>query len=504
MNISIKNLISLFIEIKETNLNLQQFCRQNNVAYKPLIARIRSLKKEKNKTKDINRLIALYDSIPKKEYLELEDTIHTSVQRKDGKIEAYYYDIAKKGKKHLKGSFSREEMNTIYRMYSLYGAHLTQREVSRNFPDLTYNDFKRILRAFDISKAISPFAPHMLEECTEAELQDMYLREKEQNLLIRAEQHSVKDTELLLSKYVKKNYELEKRLKLAQEFKVEYPNDIVPTIINHTSESNDSINLYLSDIHIGSYTTTGRMYPENANYGFEEAKRRLIVVLQKLLTFNTFNTVNIVLMGDNIDCAGTFGKTARHDKSIPENLDPREQINQYINLIIWFVDSLVANKISSNYRVYSVPTGNHGGSTEYVANKAIMSIIEKRYPNIYTEVWEEYFGVFQQGTNTFICFHGKDDVYMRSGMPKILDDKTKIMLYEWLHEKGIEGESINFVKGDTHSNTLSSCKRLTYRSVLSLYGASDYANYNFSRNSYGLSYDYMIGNEIVRGTFENM
>jgi hypothetical protein len=78
------------------------------------------------------------------------------------------------------------------------------------------------------------------------------------------------------------------------------------------------------------------------------------------------------------------------------------------------------------------------------------------------------------------------------------------MLYEWLMKEGITSDKIHFIKGDLHSNALSSCARFDYRNVLSLYGASDYSNMNFSRNSYGVSYDLIIGEQVLKGTFENM
>ena len=64
-------------------------------------------------------------------------------------------------------------------MYSYYGSSLTQRIVSRNFPEYSLVDFKRILRAFNITKASAPFAPHMFEEYTEDQLKEIHLREKE-------------------------------------------------------------------------------------------------------------------------------------------------------------------------------------------------------------------------------------------------------------------------------------------------------------------------------------
>ena len=93
---------------------------------------------------------------------------------------------------------------------------------------------------------------------------------------------------------------------------------------------------------------------------------------------------------------------------------------------------------------------------------------------------------------------------MKKGMPLNVDERTKVMIYEWMENNDIEmGSKTHFVKGDLHSNSLNSCKKFDYRNVLSLFGASDYSNFNFSRNSYGVSYDLYIGNIRTIGTFEN-
>lgn len=98
----------------------------------------------------------------------------------------------------------------------------------------------------------------------------------------------------------------------------------------------------------------------------------------------------------------------------------------------------------------------------------------------------------------------KDCAFMKKPMPLNMNDKTQLMLYEWLDSKNIYGDNIHFIKGDLHSNALSSCKKLSYRNVLSLFGASDYSDYNYSKNSYGISYDIITGTNLLRGTIENI
>ena len=45
---------------------------------------------------------------------------------------------------------------------------------------------------------------------------------------------------------------------------------------------------------------------------------------------------------------------------------------------------------------------------------------------------------------------------MKRGMPLNVDERTKVMLYEWLEANDIHSENIHFVKGDLHSNALNS------------------------------------------------
>lgn len=451
------------------------------------------------------------ENLPEKEEIieevETDDKAETSyVRDDDGKIRFYKYQIFKKNKAPLCGKLTREEMNTIHRLYSYYGDSLTQRVISRHFVDLSLIDFKRILRAFNITKASAPFAPHMIEECTENELRDIQLREKENSFLRKAEEDQIKNHEKLLKKYAQENIDLKNQLATLSGFQVSLPDNIEPVILPEYSPVGQSINLYLSDLHLGASVTTGTLYQENVEYGFDEAKRRLTKVLEALNDFDCFDNFNLVLLGDNIDCCGFTGKTARLDHIMPENMDAREQGNKFIELMMWFIDSLASadRELISKLRIFSVPCGNHGGTFEYMCNKALLAYVNAKYPNVETTMWEEFYGKFEQNGHVFICMHGKDDLYMKKGLPLELNDKTKVMLYEWLNENRIYDNNVHFIKGDLHSNALSSCKRLDYRNVLSLFGASDYSNYNFSRNSYGVSYDLLIGEHLIRGTFENM
>lgn len=444
------------------------------------------------------------DAVASTEVLDTDDTSEISYERDaDGKIIAYVYKIYKKNKPALSGRFTRNEMNDIYRLYSYYGTSLTQREISRKFPELSLVDFKRILRAFNIYKASAPFAPHMFEEYSEEELRAMQLREKENDFLKKAEEDRVRNNEKLLKKYAQENIELKETIKHLEGISFKFLEESITPIqipkVNMVTD-NDLI-LHLSDLHIGAKLESGAMYQNP--WDEKEVLRRLEVLLKKISSMGDFNTVVINLLGDNLD--GMDNQTSRRDHYMPQNMDNMEQVQSFIRIMEWFVSSIYESGICNKIKIYSVKCGNHDGITGYVATMALLYKLKAMYPGfVETTLFDEFFGSYEFKGHKWIICHGKDEKFMKKGLPLNLDEKNKVMLYEWLDSKQIYGDNIHVIKGDLHSENINSCKKLDYRNVLSLFGNSDYSNYNFSRNQYGVSYEMFIGDNLVRGTFENI
>ena len=403
---TIKKYTDILNSVKDSGKSLRAFCNENNISYSNLRSLFAELRK--NQLKETQNLVNLYNQITNKfvENLDTDDRAETTITRDDnGKIISYNYKIFRKNKSPLIGSLSREEMNLIHRLYSYYGDSLTQRTISRHFVELSLIDFKRILRAFNITKASGPFASFMYEEYTEEELRDIQLREKENSFLRKAEEDLIKNNEKLLKKYAQENIELKDKLKKAQ-FNVEL-DKIIPYTIEVNNNSDRIINLYLADMHIGATVCSGALYKDNVNYGKDEIIRRLKCIIQNLIEIGPFGKINLVLVGDNIDCCGIYGRTARLDHEMPENMDPREQANTFLSIMRWFVSSLIAT-FKCELEMFSVPCGNHAGNFEYICNKALMSIINVEFPNIKTTLWEDFHGVFEVNGLKFIICHGKN------------------------------------------------------------------------------------------------
>ena len=442
---------------------------------------------------------------------QIEDRSKTTLIRDDnslisvgdqkiGRIKSYKFLIQIHKEPDLIGELSREEMNMIYQFYSAEGANLTQRQTCRYFPQYTLRNFKRILRAFNITKACSPLAPHIIEEHSVDELVELGWKSKEDSYLRRFEQQRNKLAEDKLKDVLKENFELKNQIETLSniDFNIKIPEYKAPTPIKHDeSKYNKSIMIHLADLHIGAKVESAPLY-EN-NYNKEEIYRRINRLLYKLTQMGPFDTIVLNLMGDSLD--GMDAQTARRDHFLPQNMDNLEQINTYLEVMEYFIVNL--KQLATEFYIYSVNSGNHDGITGYVTTKALLYKINVICPDIQTKLFDTFFGSYQFNGETWVITHGKDSRYMKRGLPLNIDEKSKTLIYEWLDDNQIFGNNIHIIKGDLHSDNYNSCLRFDYRNCLSFFGGSDYSNYNFSRNSYGVSYELFINDVQVKGTFIN-
>lgn len=495
--ISEKKVKELIIELKELS-SLKDSKRKPKYWYEAK----RNVVNSDNISSDlIKSFLDEYNRVKKSvttEKVETDDKAIIDVERdEEGNIQYYIFEIFRKDAPTFKGRLDRKEMELIYSLYSIYGQNLTQKIVSRNFPEYTFVEFKRILKAFNIYKASSPFPTHLLEELSEEELYQRTLREKENNITRRLEKDELKEANKLINKLVKENQDVKKQLDSINNIKVNLTGLNNYSYIPSNIKSDTSIIIHLSDLHIGSKCESNTLYPNK--WDKEELERRLEILADKIYELGHFDTLILNLLGDNLD--GMDNQTARRDHIMPQNMDNMEQVSTFIEVMSKFI--LRIRNFANKVKIYSVKDGNHDGITGYVATLALINVIQNIAPEISSLLFKDFIGKYTFKGHTYLLCHGKDDKFMKRGLPLNLDEKSKIMIYEWLEENGVHGDNTHFIKGDLHSNALNSCKRFDYRNVLSLFGASDYSNYNFSRNSYGVSYDLFIGNTRTIGTFEN-
>ena len=293
------------------------------------------------------------------------------IRDEDGKIKFYEFKVLRKDKAPLTGRLTRDEMNNIHRMYSYYGMSITQREVSRYFPEYSLIDFKRILRVFSITKAVAPFAPHIIEEHTQEELVNMQMREKENDFLRTMEEQSIKNDRLLLKKYALENVELKRKLEEGIHIELDGLNlTNLTKYVPKKSCGKQDIIIYLSDMHIGAYVSSLSIYSNP--YDKAEVERRLRLITDELFRLNAlyggFNNIYVCNLGDSLD--GYNGQTTRGGHSLPQNMCNKEQIHTFIECMAEFFDTL--NHMNYNKMKYiCVGESNHDGDFGYAANVAL-------------------------------------------------------------------------------------------------------------------------------------
>lgn len=276
-----------------------------------------------------------------------------------GKITGYKFKILIRDKPTLQGTLTREEVDLMYRLYSSEGSNLTQRSVSRYFPSYTYQDFKKILRAFNITKASPPIAPHVLEEKTLEELTQLVLQNKENDFLRKFEQDRSRLTEIKLKEMTEKYFNLKQQMADFKEFLSDLKLDIPINIAKpmHTSTTKTII-VYLSDMHIGADVSKFSLYENTFN--LEAAKMRMNKVINQIKTFLIsplgYNVI-ICNLGDSLD--GYNGETTRGGHLLPQNMNNKEQIKSFLTVMsMLFVELSRLDRIAS-LKYYAVEGGNH-------------------------------------------------------------------------------------------------------------------------------------------------
>ena len=410
------------------------------------------------------------------------------------KINEYYYDIKIRDKQSLTGFFTRDEMELVYKLYSnLDGAGLTQRAVGRYFPSLTFRDFKRILKAFSITKSSTPLAPHQIEEMSVDNIAEVIFKNKENLALKRLENERNRVTEVQLKNTRKELIDAKKQLTNIQELMVNVNlSEVKPFVIEKTDIDEEiSLVLYLSDMHIGAYNSKRKTLYDDNVFNKEAVIKRLNQIIKQIRkevdTYGVFDKIIVVNLGDALD--GYDSKTTRGGHILPQNMDNETQFMVFIDTIRSFIDTIYTNKLCNNVEYYSVNGGNHDGSFGWVANKSLEMYFNVKYPDMVVEVFNKFIDTMEYGVHTFVLTHGKDDTDKKFGFPMYLNDKTENYFNEFLDNHSIYKDNIHVISGDLHQATSFWGKRFRYKKVASLFGSSKWIQHNFGNTKAATNYD---------------
>ena len=445
---------------------------------------------------EYNRIKRTYTT--KTDCIETDDRAITNVERdEDGLIQYYTFEIFRRDSPTFSGKLDRKEMETIYRLYSIYGANLTQKIVSRNFPEFTFVEFKRILRAFNIYKADSEFAPHIIEEKTEEELINLHNQNKENNVLRRIEKDQLAEANKLINKLAKENQELSKSSKLFTEllkYDSTYKNDASTKEINNNA-GEETLVIWLSDLHIGAYNEKFGFY-QLPNYDKKEITRRLDKVLSKF-SRKSYESVVVVDLGDSID---QYNKeTTRGGHILPNNMTDKEMSHLYLDCMEYFFNSLYDSTDADSYYYFSIGESNHSGDFGWALNLALSYKLQKIGWNTYVSDYP--IDNFSINNLVFIYTHGKNNYTQSKQFPLTLNPQTELYFANYIAENHLNrnDEKIFIVKGDLHQYAYTSGKQFDYVSVGSMYATSQYIAANFGNTPWSINYSIIENNDVQFG-----
>jgi hypothetical protein len=413
-----------------------------------------------------------------------------------GQITNYKYKILVRDKPTIEGSLSREEVDLMFRLYSAEGSNLTQRSVSRYFPSFTFQDFKKVLRAFNITKASSPLAPHVIEEKPKEELAKLTFENKENDYLRYLEQNRTKLTEVKLREMTGKYYDLKQQIADFKEFIGDLNFDIKIEFKKPEKTNEKTIIVYLSDMHIGAAVSPYSIY-EN-EFSFETATKRLQRIYEKIVDLAvTTGATNIIVcnIGDTLD--GYNGETTRGGHALPQNMNNKDQFKNFLKMMTQFFADISTSGFFSSIKYIAVDGGNHDGDFGYMANKALEGILGILNPEINVTIFEKYIEYFRVDNHTFVVCHGKDAKDVFKNMPLVINDKTENQINEFLDYNAIYGKNVHFIKGDLHQSATTYANRFRYKSVASFFGSSEWIHKNFGNTKAAVDIDIIDGDSIL-------
>ena len=411
------------------------------------------------------------------------------------KISSYKFDILIKDKPTFSGELSRTEMELIYRLYSSEGANLAVKSLAREFTQYTQQELKKILRAFSITKACSPLAPHQIEEMNIEDAVGFSVRMKENAIIKKVEEERIRHNEQRVKELTKEVLNLKDRQNQLKTIlgEVNYPNS--PIKFSFKSRTKTLI-ISLSDIHVGASVSNNSIYYNEWNE--EELNNRFELIVKSLSKFDEIDNIVVFNLGDSLD--GYKGETTRGGHLLPQNMNDKEQVKVFIRQMLQFFDNLYETfDVPMSY--YCVGESNHDGDFGWLANEKLASMLELKYPDMPIEIFDKYMDFVEINGTMFILSHGKDNKDMFRNLPLVLDINTESKINEYIDYYGLEQvtDNIIFVKGDLHQSALTHGKKFSYWSVGSIFGASEWIHKNMGNSKAYCDYA-ILHND---GTFMN-
>lgn len=468
----------------------KELCEASNTAMAPKSVIIRRNEYRLRKKAEAEAKLNTYSKEVKydsSEDEEFEDRATTEIIRDSmGKIIEYKFTILRRDNEPFTGTLTLDQMQNLYFLYSNQGRNLPTNKVLESFPQYTINELKKIIRAFNITKCSEPFAPHFIETHTDEELRDFRIRYKGE----RSANAAMRDESKGLQDYIKQQAQKLKDLKTQlNDYDSMFKSLNLPTFDFKPTSSNKrdrSLILYPSDMHIGCYIQKRSTFYHP--YDLPEIKRRIDKMLEPFMG-QSYDEIIIANLGDTID---GFNAMTSRGTILPQIADGNKEIFQWFMEAMMYMMSKINSGMKYNLlRYYSVGDSNHGGSIEYVCQKALeYALLNAFKEDVIVEIFDENYGMFNVYDQNYLITHGKDSNEMIKNLPLTINRNPEVELrMNQLLDRKFKVQYAHIIKGDLHQSATTYGDRFRYRSVGCMLGSSEWTAANFGDNDAIVDYD---------------
>lgn len=271
---------------------------------------------------------------------------------------------------------------------------------------------------------------------------------------------------------------VEKFLNHSKAFQI-YDKDAEKALIGTVTDEHIGMNPSPDNKGLFNYEYTPEIYNEKLEIYFNS-------LVQQRDIFGTFEVLYLDNLGDRQD--GYNGFTTRGGHALEQNMTNEEVFEFCVESKLRLVENCINNGIAAKYVLVDVSNDNHSGQFGLMINMAVSKIINALYSSkiVETKILRKFFEVIKYGNHTFIKTHGKDEKYMKRGMPFNLDDKTIRFINEYISHYNLGG-FIHLDKGDLHQKGYKRYKLFDYNNFMSFAPPSNWIGHNIGDSYSGFT-----------------
>ena len=484
---TVKKYTDIFNAIEESGLSINSYLRSIGKDPKScgFYSTIANFKREANNGDDnAKELIELYQSLLDRNIKEQDDNgMSWWADRNDnGVITMYHVHYPVKDSVPFDTTLTRQDVESIFGLYTYYGGNVTARNVANEFPKYTLVEIKRIFRVFHLTKDSIFVPPHLLEELNTEQLSQYRMQLKERAAFKYCDAKQERDFNNQIKKMASEINKLNNQVELAKSLldPISYEKVTTKPIIEDTQTTGI---ICLADLHVGAFNVP-EGYIDLPEYSEEEINRRLDKIIFNLQRKN-WSKVIVLNLGDNVDSYRKMTTSMTHQ--LPCIKTDREIAQMYLRIMLRFMDGLKTIFKDVEYR--SIGSGNHSGSWGWLLDITLSKQLEDL--NIKSYVSNHEIDNVDVNNTSFIYLHGKTEVTKGQfkGFPLNLNDKTQCWFNDFFADTDLKLQKRKVVlKGDLHQYSINSVSSFDYINCPSIYASSTYIVSNFGVTPWACAY----------------